>query len=135
MKQRICHLIGLFVPFLLLFATASCEKYEKVPENYPFLIRAEVTPSGGGDAVLSVYVTEGVHSGDCVLSVTLDGAPFSGISMPDGEKLSSSSKWTFRDDGTAAFMLSGLPAGSHELNVSVVRWYHTASCKTIFNID
>lgn len=130
---RICA--GVILSVFCLAGLSACEKYEKVPENYPFLIRAEAEASGAGTADLTVYVTEGVYSGDCTLSLSLDGAAFSGVSLPDGEAVASSTKWSFNDDGTVDFKLSGLPAGEHALSVSVTRWYHTATCKLTVNAN
>lgn len=124
--KRILHFLLLsLVPCLLL---SACEKYEQVPENYPFRIRAEADAYGEGGATLVVTVSEGVYSGDCTLAVSVDGAPFGGVRTAEGEAVSSSTKWSFGEDGRAAFRLTGLSAGRHELTVAVTRWYHTATC-------
>ena len=127
--------------FLLLAAFCqSCEHYEKVPENSPFLIDVRVVPSNSGSVRLDVVVVEGVVSGECGISLNLadkktGGTPVYQLCFPDGSVVLDGATWSFDKEGRAVFDVNGLPSGEYSGQLVVSRWYHSASCKFEFKLN
>lgn len=124
---------------ILLFAAAvilaaACERYEKVPENSAFSIEASVT--AGSTTAVAITVTDGNHAGDCTLETairnTSGSAPTYKVLLNGQTEIGPSDTWTFSEDGTAAFTITGLPKGTYTATFTVRRWYHSASATTTF---
>ena len=121
-------------------ALNSCEKYEKVEENSAFTITAvatSATDASGKDCVsLDILLASGTVSGKCILDLAIaDGSgasPGYTVYLQDGTELLPDSEWKFDKDGKMGFLITGLPHGSYKADISVRRWYHSASCSTEF---
>lgn len=126
--------------FFILFALPACERYEQVAENSPFVVICSVsdgTVADGADMLLSI--AKGTVQGDCSLSVSLKEKS-SGTTPPfkvlaNGRtSIEDGAVWSFDDNGNAAFVITGLPAGEYRITASVSRWYHSASGSAEFEI-
>ena len=126
-----------------LFAVVSCNRYEKVPENAPFVVSCSVEDgwSDGAGAVMTLLVEDGSVNGDCILSLSItDTASGRGVSdyrieTSGGNILAPGDRWAFGRDGLASFIVAGLPAGSYHLSATVTRWYHSATAEADFCIN
>ena len=116
-----------------LFAAASCETYEQVPENSNFTIAASV--ADGPRAVAVITVTEGSHEGDCLLDVSLKeadgGTPAFSILLNGTTQVDSGKGWRFDGDGRVSFTLDDLPGGTYTASFTVRRWYHSATASGV----
>lgn len=134
--------VGICCVFCAVFGImASCNRYEKVVENSPFIIRCNVLNENVvGDVALVVSISEGTVKGDCSLSLSIkdaaSGDEVSGYQVytSGGTVLQEGDEWSFDSDGDARFIIRGLGRGNYRLKALVTRWYHSASAEADFTI-
>lgn len=139
MKRKLSLLMLLTAACLL--GAVSCENYEKVPQNDQFLVEAVIgNTAPGQNAVLTIYVVEGASEGDCTLGLSIKDSetgytPAFQVLYENGSKLQDAAVWSFKEDGSVRFLVSGLPQGKYEGVATVKRWYHSATCTFTFKVE
>lgn len=125
---------------LLSFFVLSCEKYEKVPQNDPFVVTAVVSDGSVSAGVpLRLSVKDGAVQGNSVLGLDIVNVadmstPSFGVLLNGRTTLEKGAEWSFSDEGVADFVLTGLPAGDYHAVAIVSRWYHSSSVMFDFTV-
>lgn len=136
MKHFLTYLIAILPAAALLL---SCERTSIPEEDSMFIISAAVgTPDENG-VPLDIVLREGTVKGSCRASIDVadltDGSTPPMTVLINGEAaVTPSSVWAFNPDGTAHFLLTGIPKGSYAGTVKVTRWYHTSTDRFNFVI-
>lgn len=126
---------------LFLIGAVSCEQYEVRPENSAFRIEVKAGSDiqQGTDVPVVMTLLEGDSVGDFVLRTSVisiaDGAsPSYTVRLGGASTIEDGAVLHFAQDGTIRVGLSGLPSGTYKLNVTLQRWYHSASAVTEFTV-
>ena len=126
----------------LLGAVVACKNYETAPENAHFTIRASANDGTVNDGCkLEIVMTFGEPDGENTISLSVYNVD-NGVGVSTWRLLANGrttitegSPWSFDEDGRAWFVLEGLPRGQYRAQVTVKRWYHTASDVVEFTIN
>ena len=117
---------------------AGCNNYKIAPENSSFSVSSHVAKADAGGVELYLNIIEGAIDGECVLSINIwkGGKAVAGYQvLANGRtRLEKDGKWQFDRNGDAMFLITGLDAGKYEMDITVDRWYHSASTKATFTV-